>query len=343
MLELLGLFLVLARPPALPMTAIPAIWKPSFRFAERAVDNWRLQAALDLDLGAQTASGWLLGNTPANLPRCIRLNNYWCIKTAGWAGEIGVDAEGHAAFASAEEGAVAAVVLLRRYYRDYGRRSARAIVAHWAPAQCDLPVAGSGAPPPPQPPTSLAPLAKYGIGNTLRARWLAAHGRGGRLGTRSGARKVAVRRSVVPDRPARIMPSPRLAIGMGAPEPPLVLEPPLKTEKLRVASASPPTSRSEPPLVPPPRPPLQQPVTSCAGDTLRLANYAAQAANGIAHAPDEDLKLFEADGRPRASLQRLLANMAAMEIGPYRPDAKLIEAAIAAAGNAPSRSASAGR
>jgi hypothetical protein len=332
MLELLGLLFALAKPPALPIPAFPAVMKPSFRAAERAVDTWRLQAALDLDLGAQTAVRWLTGDTPANLPRCIRLNNYWCIKTAGWAGEIGVDADGHVAFASAQEAAVAAVVLLRRYYLDYGRKSARAIVAHWAPARCELSAATAGAQP--QPPTSLAPLAKYGIRNTLRARWLAAYGRGGTQGSRRGARKIAVRRSVVPDRLA--LPSPRLALGMPAPEPPLVLEPPLKTEKLRVAPTSAPASPRNAALVPALP---QQPVASCTGETLRLANYTTRAIEGIARSPDEDLRLFETDGSPRPSLPRLLANMAAVEIGPYRVDAKLVGAAIAAAGKAPQRSA----
>jgi hypothetical protein len=75
---------------------------------------------------------------------------------------------------------------------------------------------------------------------------------------------------------------------------------------------------------------------------LRLANYAARAIEGMARSPEEDLQLFETDGRPRPSLPRLLANMAAVEIGPYHADAKLIEAAIAAMANAPPRAAGPG-
>ena len=52
---------------------------------------------------------------PARLPRCIRLNNYWCIKKAGWTGEVASDSEGHVAFSSSLEGAMVAVRLLRRY------------------------------------------------------------------------------------------------------------------------------------------------------------------------------------------------------------------------------------
>jgi hypothetical protein len=42
------------------------------------------------------------------------------------------------------------------------------------------------------------------------------------------------------------------------------------------------------------------------------------------------MKLFDTDGSPLPSLSRVLANMAGVEIGPYRADAKLIEAAIEA-------------
>jgi hypothetical protein len=338
MLEVFALVLVLAKPPNVAMPALASVIKAaSFQPAERAVSNWRIQAALDLDLGTDTAVRWLAGTKPINLPRCIRLNNYWCIKSAGWAGEIGTDPEGHVAFASAEEGAVAAILLLRRYYVDYGRKSARAIVARWAPAQCEPIPAVTGTQGQPAA-TSLPPLAKYGIGNTLRARWLAAHGRGGGVKTRRGARKVAVRRSIVPDRLGPPMRAPAIALGATAPEPPLVLEPPIRTETLRVASASPAPSRDAPLVLTAPLP-----VTGCAGDTLRLASYAARAIEGIARVPDEDLKLFNADGSPGASLPRLLANMAAVEIGPYRAHGNLIHAAIEAVRNAPPRTAVAGQ
>jgi hypothetical protein len=317
MLEVLALVLSLAKPPHLAMPAFPGMSRASFQPGERAVDNWRMQAALDLDLGADAALRWLTGKAPANLPRCIRLNNYWCIKKAGWAGELGADAEGHVAFASAEAGAAAAITLLRRYYLDYGRKSARAIVARWAPARCGLPIAASSLPSGARPllASSLGGLAKHGIGKTLRARWLAAHRRGGTINARLNSRKIALKRSVVPD--------------TLAPEPPITLEPPIKTESLRVASLSPPASSpaasSNPFLASP------QGGADCAGEGARLANYAARAIEGIAQSSDEDLKLFAADGSPLPTLSRLLANMASVEIGPYRADAKLIDTAIEAA------------
>ncbi len=303
MLELVAVFVALATPPTFPARPFPRLVGPaSFFIADRSVDNWRVQAALDLDIGAETALRWLTGTVPANLPRCIRLNNYWCIKKAGWAGELGADADGHVAFASAEDGAVAAAQLLRRYYLDYGRRSARAIVAHWAPAQCGLSIAAANPPasaPAPRPQTQARSIPQQ-----------------------SASRK---------------------ATGNIVAEPPIVLEPPIRTETLRVGAVS--ARRSEPGTPPPPSgssalslaapliasQPQQQPVDTCAGETLRLANYAARAVEGISRSPDDDLKLFAADGNALPSLPRLLANMSAVEIGPYRADHKLIDAAIQAA------------
>jgi hypothetical protein len=338
MVEVLAL-VWLATAPQLALPAVATVSAASvFRPAQRAVGNWRAQAALDLDLGAEAALRWLGGAVPASLPRCIRLNNYWCMKKAGWAGEIGADPEGHAAFASAEQGAAAAIVLLRRYYLDYGRKSARAIVAHWAPAQCALSLPAAGAQSRPVP-SSLGPLAKFGIGKTLRARWLARHGRGSTTTTRRGSRTL-VTRPVVADRAGSARRPQSVPRGTGAAEPPLVLEPPIKSEALRLASASPPSVARDTPLVPLPQ---SAPVPSCAGDTQRLANYAAHAIEGIARSADEDLKLFAADGSPLPALSRLLANMAAVEIGPYRADGSLIEAAIESVRNAPLRTAGAGQ
>ena len=55
--------------------------------------------------------------------RCVKLNNYWCIKSARWNGELATDGEGHVGFASAEHGADAAATLLRRYYLEFNRKS----------------------------------------------------------------------------------------------------------------------------------------------------------------------------------------------------------------------------
>ena len=110
-LESLMLLLALATPPKAPRLrlapapllalAAPAAYKPH----ERAVGNWRFESALGLDLPPLGALKQFAGTVPAQTPRCVKLNNYWCIKRAGWNGEIASDPDGHVAFASAEEGA----------------------------------------------------------------------------------------------------------------------------------------------------------------------------------------------------------------------------------------------
>ncbi len=272
----------------------------TFRPREREVSNWRREAAAHLDASPGTVIDLLLGRDPAAVTRCVRLNNYWCIKRAGWSGEIAADRDGHVAFASAAEGATVAALLLRRYYVDYGRHSALAIVSHWAPAACGAPAGAvrRGTP-------AADGLAATGIGHTLRARWLASHGR--RVAGRSFAR---ARRSIVPDRLiGRAMPEPDIAVGLG--EAPLTL------------SASLPLS-----LVGPSAPgPVRAPV--CGGDVIRIANYARRASAGIAGSVEADLALFDAEGRSTPHLARLMQNMSAVEIGPLGADAPLIARAVA--------------
>jgi hypothetical protein len=137
---------------------------PTYEAATRAVSNWRSETMQDLHpLPVSVLAALLQAERPV-VTRCVKLNNYWCIKRARWNGEIGADEEGHVGFASAEHGADAAVMLLRRYYLDYGRKSALDIVRRWAPAECRI----GG------PATAISTLALKGIGQTLRARWLAA-------------------------------------------------------------------------------------------------------------------------------------------------------------------------
>ena len=290
----------LAPAPLLALAA-PAAYQPR----ERAVNNWRFESALGLDLPPLGALKQFAGTAPAQTPRCIKLNNYWCIKRAGWNGEIASDPDGHVAFASAEEGAAVAALLLRRYYIEFKRHTAREIASRWAPSQCAAPAATFGVSVGvsrmlPQRPLPMG-LAPHGLFNTVRARWLATHLPGG--APRTGFR---------PARPAQVS----LASLAPAPTTPSInahemseTEP--KTRNFAHEDASPTT-------------PLD-----CSGDLVRINNYATHIAEGIAPNADQDLHLFTADGQPTENLAIALANMAAVEIGPLRAHPSLVAFAIA--------------
>jgi hypothetical protein len=321
---------------------------PAYRPEVRAVDNWRVESALSLEMAPVAAARRALGAESGEPARCVKLNNYWCIKSARWNGEIAADSDGHVAFASAEEGAAVAALLLRRYYVDYGRRTARAIVERWAPAQCSLvyaPPAPRRQAPIPTPPSRggseasstkvasgkspsrggsgiyrmlpqrIVPmgLAPRGIQNTLRARWLASHGRGG-VNPKTARRPLA--------RPADLLPAPSIMAG--------VAEIPARREKLaELIRPEPQTTVADlpPAAAPAPRaPPL---VSNCAGELARIANYAANIAQGVVGGPNEDLALFTPAGLPTENLAKVMANMAAVEIGPARPRDGLIRIAVA--------------
>ncbi|MGE3244923.1 MAG: hypothetical protein AB7F96_07620 [Beijerinckiaceae bacterium] len=327
--EVLTAWMTIAGPALPPLPGDPVVYEP----AARATSNWRWQAATHLDLKSESLLAFVTGLEPKRLPRCIRLNNYWCIKRAGWIGEVASDSEGHVAFSSSFEGAVVAVRLLRRYYVDYKRKSALAIVSRWAPAQCGYvsvpvsrPIARGGVRVRENP--NLRKLSKRGIGNTLRARFLARHGRAG-IAVRPRftssarparqtrpARRSRVAASRVPYNAPVLMRAPSISPGMG--------EKSVAIAPMRVAS-----------LPPPPKPGAAReraiPRIGCTSEAVRIRNYAAKMSEGVAKDIKDDLKLFDADGNPGPNLKGVLARMAAVEIGPYRVDEKLIAAAIAAA------------
>lgn len=301
--EALGLLaaLLLGQPGALdPLLSADVAFRPR----ERAVSDWRWQAAQNLDASPGVRANILVGREPAAVTRCVRLNNYWCIKRAGWTGEIAADADGHVAFRSAADGATVAALLLRRYYVVDGRHSALAIVSHWAPASCGLSASVSR-----HAAARTAPsgLASRGLGRTLRARWLAAHGH--RVGAVGRGRAQVSR---VPDRLiGAALPAPTIALGLGSA--PVSLSAALPD--VLAGSAAPATVTGP----------------ACSGDTARIANYAAKAAAGIAASPTADLGLFDAAGQPTPNLARLIRNMAAVEIGPLGVSTGLVETAVAQA------------
>jgi hypothetical protein len=341
--------------PSWPGSMLKLMSSPSYQAGERLVDNWRLESAINLDLSPLQAVSLAAGHDLAQTPRCVKLNNYWCIKRAGWNGEIAADFEGHVAFASALEGAAVATQLLRRYYVEYGRHSARAIVSHWAPAQCAL---VSGAPwlagPAtrsqggraekakakagprvnaarmlPQRVVSMG-LAPGGIENTLRARWLAAHRRVGVIRKpTAAARRPGRSRLAAAEIVSDLMRAPTIAQGMGE----LARKPMMQRKSmmdLRDAPGKPAAAvrafagadTPEPPVFPP------RSVFNCSSEYARIASYATRVAQGVAAGPDDDLKLFSADGSPTEKLPLVMANMAAVEIGPLRASKALISLAI---------------
>ena len=299
---------------------------PQFLPAARSVSNWRAQAGGNLDLAPERAQALASGAEEKGVTRCVRLNNYWCVKGVGWNGMLAADAEGHVAFASAEEGAAVAALLLRRYYMSYSRRSAQAIVSRWAPAECRVArvaIRPSGIPLPPirpgakSPPgiaqtrTKLGPapdaLSTRGVGQTLRARWMArGHGKIAKAPTRS---RIA-------ERLPPLMRAPSIAVGLG--------EKPMAMPELKLASLT-------MPGLEPARPELMRPIVNCASETNRLQAYAQKASAGVAASPDEDLALFTPEGEPTPHLARVMENMSAVEIGPLRADKAVIAAGIARA------------
>ncbi|MGJ0509873.1 MAG: hypothetical protein ACR652_22660 [Methylocystis sp.] len=326
-----------AKPPAIVVAPASLFWRtpaPAYAPDKRAVDNWRVESAQWLEMSPLAAMKRALDAEERDPARCVKLNNYWCVKRAGWTGEIAADADGHVAFASAEEGAAVAALLLRRYYVDYKRHTARAIVERWAPAQCS-PVIARPTPGLPASregmarmmPQRVVPmgLAPRGLQNTLRARWLAAHGRGG-----VGAAPARTRIAEAPD----LIPAPSIMAGVSEARPrrEKIRPPPREPDADMVAGLTllPPPS-SMPPLMSSPGsspPAALGGAIDCSGELARIANYAAYVAEGVAASPNDDLLLFSTDGQPTGNLARVLANMAAVEIGPDRPRMALVTAAV---------------
>jgi hypothetical protein len=336
-------------------TAEPGAVPPaSFSAEASAVSNWRTEAMQDLAPLPLSALAVALGAERPVITRCVKLNNYWCIKSARWNGEIGADDEGHTGFASAEHGADAAVRLLRRYYLEFDRKSALDIVRRWAPAECR--VAGSSGPP--------VLLALRGLGNTLRARWLAAR-RTPPARTKVAAagdtvpvakKPAAARVSAVPLRPLPTISMPSIMAGIGAPKPATAPLPasvtrqstpaPLKGAKATVAQRpvarpAPPVPATATPTAPAARPEpaatASLPAPSCAPDEQRIQNYAARIVLGLDLQPGDDLKLFDEDGRPQPNLARVLLAMSSFELGYLRASVQLVEEAIERAPAPPAR------
>lgn len=91
-----------------------------------SVSNWKSQAYKHLSVDSET-----LKNHPYK--RCIKLNNYWCLKDVGWNGRVGRDNDNHTAFKNGYFAARAAARNLRTAYIRHNRKSALQIMVVYAP------------------------------------------------------------------------------------------------------------------------------------------------------------------------------------------------------------------
>ena len=74
---------------------------------------------------------------------------------------------------------------------------------------------------------------------------------------------------------------------------------------------------------------LRVPPPLCSTDETRIRNYATRIAESVGLKPDDDLGLFEADGRPTARLAPVMLAMSSVELGSLRAAPVLIAAAVA--------------
>lgn len=291
----------------------PARYEPE----ARQVSNWRLEAFDALEPKTVVTLTALFKAERPFVTRCVKLNNYWCIKSARWNGELAKDNEGHVGFASADHGADAAATLLRRYYLEFGRKSAMDIVRRWAPAECGV-ASGIG---------GIAVLAVRGIGGTVRAQYLASHRKGGAVRYTAKAKpggKPGRVSLVIPMKPKTPqLRAPGIAEGMGEKPKPADARP-LVAQRAKPAAAK--RSREATATA---SAPLKPPAASvCAPDEQRLRNYASRMVASLNLKPTDDLKLFEADGRPLPNLVPVMLAMSSFELGSLRASPGLVEAAV---------------
>jgi hypothetical protein len=279
----------------------------------REVTNWRSEAIDALEPKTVVTLAALFKAERPFVTRCVKLNNYWCIKSARWNGELATDSEGHVGFASAEHGADAAALLLKRYYLDFNRKSALDIVRRWAPPECGIATGIGG----------IAVLAVRGIGGTVRAKYLASRRKGNVVhytasnGPGGKPGRVSMVIPMTPKTPQYRVPS--IAAGMGEkPKPPVAPQPLMaqrakpKREPAATASAA----------------PKPQVASTCAPDEQRLRNYAGRMVEGLGLGPNDDLKLFGSDGKPLPNLAAVMLAMSSVELGALRASPALVEAAI---------------
>lgn len=297
--------------PAQDAQTLQARYEPE----SREVTNWRREAMEALEPKPVVALAALFKAERPFVTRCVKLNNYWCIKSARWNGELATDSEGHVGFASAEHGADAAATLLRRYYLEFNRKSALDIVRRWAPAECNLATGIGG----------MAMLAVRGIGGTVRAQYLASRRKKGgavrytaKAGPNGRPGRVSVVIPITPKTPQYRVPS--IAEGMG--EKPKASPPSAAARRKPVKEPAVTASAA-------PRPaPKVQVANACPSEEQRHRNYAGRMIEGLGLKPTDDLKLFAEDGTPQPNLTHVMLAMSAFELGVLRAGPDLVETAV---------------
>jgi hypothetical protein len=298
-------------PPAQEAQALQARYEPE----SREVSNWRREAMDALEPKPVVAMAALFKAERPFVTRCVKLNNYWCIKSARWNGELATDGEGHVGFASAEHGADAAATLLRRYYLEFNRKSALDIVRRWAPAECNVATGIGG----------MAMLAVRGIGGTVRAQYLASRRKKGgavrytaKAGPGGKPGRVSIVIPMTPRTPQFRVPS--IAEGMGEKpkpsQPQAVARPrPVKEPAVTASAPSRPAAKV-------------QVAAACPSELQRHRNYASRMVEGLGLSPTDDLKLFAEDGTPQPNLTHVMLAMSSFELGALRASPDLVEDAI---------------
>ena len=276
----------------------------SYDAEAREISNWRTETLAGLEPKPVAIAAALLSAERPVITRCVKLNNYWCIKSARWDGEIGRDSEGHVGFASADHGADAAVNLLRRYYLEFGRNPPSISFADGLRRNANIATGIGG----------LAVLAVRGIGGTVRAQYLASRrGKGVTTFTVTRARRKA--RPGVHDHSDQntAIPGARYRGRNGR-------ETKATATKAGPAADSDGKARAGP--------------ESC----KRRRRLCARSSSVCAIMPTawcwvlrwdpDDLQLFARDGMPSENLAAVMTAMASFELGMLRPTDALIDAAL---------------
>ena len=73
---------------------------------------------------------------------------------------------------------------------------------------------------------------------------------------------------------------------------------------------------------------LAAPAPLCGNDEVRIRNYATRIAASVGLKIEDDLALFDADGRPSPRLAPVMLAMSAVELGVLGAGPDLVEAAI---------------